>query len=113
MVIVQETTDWGKHNVMNHVYVLNNSMTHMVAYVPAGSKILQKFSKPMSFDRRGRTFVELEGVKAPKQEPRVRFVEGSKGQRYRLTEQDGQWQCSCPGYLYHGGCRHIKDLTDK
>lgn len=111
MVIVQETTDWGKHNVMNHVYVLNNSMTHMVAYVPAGSRTVKKFSKPMSFDRRGRTFVELEGGKAS--EPQVRIVEGSGGKKYRLTEQDGSWRCSCPGYLFRGKCRHVEDLTDK
>ncbi len=111
MKFVEETTNWKDSWVPNHVYVLNNSMTHMVAYVPAGSKTVKKFSKPISFDRRGRTFVELEEGSAP--EPAVRTVEGSGGKKYYLTNENGYWSCTCPGFTFRGKCKHTEDLTDK
>lgn len=110
MRIVQETTDWGKHMVQNHVYVLTDSMSHMIAYVPAGSDKVKKFSKPMSFDRFGRTFEEL-GDHKP--EPDVITVEGSKGQKYFLSNSGEGWVCTCTGYRFHGKCKHILSLTDK
>lgn len=114
MRIVQETTDWGKHSVPNHVYVLNESMTHMIAYVPAGSKVLKKFSKPMSFDRRGRTFVELEG-ESLSDEPQVDSwtVPGSGGKTYTVSREAGgglNYQCTCPGFLYRGSCKHVAEF---
>jgi len=103
--IVIETTKW-EGPTPNHVYVCDDSLQNMIAYVPAGSKILQRFKKPIAFDRRGRTFVELEGAPAP--DPDTRTVQGSKGETYTLSKNNGEWACSCPGYTYRGSCKHVK-----
>ena len=39
-------------------------------------------------------------------------VTGSKGATYRVTERDGQWVCSCPGYGYRRKCRHIEETKN-
>ena len=41
-------------------------------------------------------------------EPETIKVTGSKGAIYNLTRVDNQWQCSCPGYLYRGACKHLE-----
>lgn len=110
MKIMLETTTWseGFGEACNHVYVFNDSMTKAMGYVPRGSKTLQRFSKPMTIDTRGRTFVELEGEDT-QEDPEVTVVEGSKGQRYYLTEEDGSWSCTCPGFKFRGQCRHVAE----
>ena len=55
---MREVTEWDSPTP-NHVYVFDNSMNNIIAYVPAGSNIVQKFKIPISIDRRGRKFVEL------------------------------------------------------
>ncbi len=108
MRIVIETTKW-EGPTPNHVYVCDDNLNNMIGYVPVGSKVLQRFKKPIAFDRRGRTFVDLEeGV--PRPDPNVRTVEGSKGQVYTLSKNNGAWSCSCPGYTYRGACRHVAEL---
>jgi hypothetical protein len=60
--IMLETTEWADGGA-NHVYVFADKPTgrsaRAIAYVPAGSKVLQRFKKPLDLDLRGRTFVEL------------------------------------------------------
>lgn len=107
MKIVVETTTWADAWVPNHTYVLNDSMTKMVGYVPAGSRKLTKFKKPQSFDVRGRTFEDL-GETEP--EPEVIVVEGSRGNKYFVSDEGNGWICSCPGFKFHGTCKHLKAL---
>jgi len=61
--IMLETTEWADGQGANHVYVFadkpSGRSARAIAYVPAGSKVLQKFKKPMDLDLKGRTFVEL------------------------------------------------------
>lgn len=64
MKIMFETTKWPEGQSGNHVYVFTKyhpaeRQTFAVAYVPNGSKTLQKFKKPLQIDLRGRTFEEL------------------------------------------------------
>ncbi len=59
MVILQETTDWGEHRTPNHIYYLDDKKENLIAYIKAGSNEPMVFSKPIRFDRRGRTFKEL------------------------------------------------------
>jgi len=112
--IVLETTEWTDSWVPNHVYVLNDSQTKILAYVPAGSKTVHKFKVPQSFDRRGRTFVELESEQvAPEPRADVWEVPGSKGKTYTVTREPGggmDYRCTCPGYLYRGSCRHVAEF---
>lgn len=112
MRIMQETTKW-EGATPNHVYVMNDAMTRMIAYVPEGSTVVKKFSQPIPFDTRGRTFVELEGVPDAQPEPSVIEVKGSKGEKYRLSEEDGVWQCSCPGFKFRGTCKHLSMIKEQ
>ena len=106
MKIVLETTEWSVPTP-NHVYVLNDSMSKLIAYVRAGTKDVVKFKKPMGFDTRGRTFVDLDDAVPDRQEPDVITVEGSKGNKYFLSNPGEGWVCTCPGFQFRGGCKHL------
>ena len=60
--IMQETTEW-ENGGANHVYIFKEKPSgrsaRAIAYVPAGSKVVQRFKKPLDLDLKGRTFVEL------------------------------------------------------
>ena len=58
MKLLQETTEW-KVKTPNHVYIFDGSSMKIVGYVKAGTRDAIKFTKPMMFDKRGRTFVEV------------------------------------------------------
>jgi hypothetical protein len=105
MKIAREVTEWAD-NTPNHIYVFNDAMTRITAYIPEGTDQVKKFVAPIDIDRRGRKFELMDD------EPQQKVVVGSKGDRYYLTLADGQWVCTCPGYQYHGKCKH-QDLTDK
>ena len=106
-----ETTTWtdGFGQNCNHVYVMNDSMTQAVAYVPIGTKKLFKFKTPLKIDTRGRTFVELEEGQPAAPDPDVITVEGSKGQRYFLSKAEDYWVCTCPGFKFRGQCKHVAE----
>lgn len=123
MKYLQEVTDWGNHNVPNHIYYLNDEKTRLVGYIKAGTKSLFKFSKPMSFDKRGRKFVELKNKKAESDE--VYFgkpieeskpvdaieVQGSNGKVYLLTKGiGGKYNCTCPGFTFRHTCKHVDSM---
>ena len=106
MKIMLETTEWSVPTP-NHVYVMNDSMTRMIAYVPAGTRKVFKFKKPLSIDTRGRTFVELEDSAPASPDPEVITVEGSKGEKYFLSNEGEGWLCTCPGFKFRGQCKHV------
>jgi hypothetical protein len=60
--VMQETTEWSDGG-SNHTYIFKDKPTgrsaKAIAYIPAGSKIVQRFKKPIDLDLKGRTFVEL------------------------------------------------------
>lgn len=111
MKIMLETTQWAD-STPNHVYVFTDNMQQITAYLPEGSRKVQKFKQPIAIDRRGRTFVELASQdNEPK--PDVWTVEGSKGKIYTITREPGgglNYQCTCPGYTYRGSCRHVAEM---
>jgi hypothetical protein len=108
MKIVQETTRWGDATA-NNLYLVTDNMESIIAYVPEGSKIAQRFRKPIRWDSRGREFKILKEI--AENDPDSVIVEGSKGQRYTLTRANGSWSCTCPGYAYRGNCRHSDEKT--
>jgi len=59
MIVVQETTKSDNPNASNHVYVLSDDKRSMIAYIKAGTKEVKKFSKPLPFYIKGRTFRKL------------------------------------------------------
>lgn len=61
MIIARETTVWPD-NTPNHIYVLSDDKRTAYGYVKAGTLEHKTFSKPMSFDPKGRTFKVLKKV---------------------------------------------------
>lgn len=54
--LLKETTaDW-KCKMPNHTYIFDNSTMYIVGYVKEGERTAIKFSKPVFFDKRRRTF---------------------------------------------------------
>ena len=105
-----ETTTWTDDfgDNCNHVYVMNDSLTQALGYVPRGSKILHRFKTPLKLDTRGRTFEDLGSAEPPA--PEQITVQGSKGETYYLTEDEGVWSCTCPGFRFRGQCRHVAEI---
>jgi hypothetical protein len=63
MKLLQETTEWGD-DIPNHIYCLDDKQEYMLGYIMAGTNQHKVFSKPIRFDRRGRTFVVIKQQKA-------------------------------------------------
>ena len=38
-------------------------------------------------------------------------VQGSKGNTYIVTKENGKVSCSCPGFGFRKSCRHIKEIA--
>lgn len=106
MKVVQETTRWADA-VANNLYLVSDNMEYIIAYVPEGDKVAQRFKKPIRWDSRGRTFRVLKEI--AEADPNTVLVQGSKGQKYTLTRTNGTWSCTCPGYVYRGACRHVQE----
>ena len=104
MKILLEETKWADRTA-NNMYLVTDDMENLIAYVPEGSKIAQRFKQPIRWDPRGRKFKTLMELQQNNSSGTRRVV-GSKGQIYTLTRANGQWQCTCPGYSYRGQCRH-------
>ncbi len=102
MLVVRETTQWDG-DYPNHIYILSDDKSKMLAYVKTGTDEHKVFKKPIGFDTRGRTFEVLQ--KIAKKDPAVRKVIGSKGEVYMVN--DAEKTCTCPGYTYRGTCKHI------
>lgn len=58
MKLLQETSEW-KVPTPNHIYIFSDSTTKIVGYIKEGTKVAIKFPKPMSFDKRRRTFTPV------------------------------------------------------
>ena len=58
--------------------------------------------------------VEVSGAKfdyAPVKSARETItVQGSKGNTYIVTKENGKATCTCPGYSYRKSCRHIDEV---
>jgi len=105
MIFLQETTDWGDSKCPNHIYVLDDKQENMLAYIRMPITEPKVFSKPIRFDKRGRTFTQLKSVKPAKN--LVKFA-GSKGAVYYVDPEDNS--CSCPGYKFRGDCKHVAEI---
>lgn len=103
MKIVQEITEWAD-STANNMYLVSDNMEYIIAYVPQGSRVSQRFKKPIRWDHRGRKFTVLKEI--DEQDPDTVQVEGSGGKTYTLTRANGTWSCTCPGFQYRGKCRH-------
>ena len=59
MNLLQETTSDWKVPTPNHIYIFGSSSMKAIGYIKEGTKVAIKFSQPIAFDRRYRTFVAL------------------------------------------------------
>ena len=55
---MREITEWAEPTP-NHLYLLTDDKSKMIAYVKEGTNEHKVFSKPLGFDPRGRKFKEV------------------------------------------------------
>jgi len=118
MKVFQEITDWGNERVVNHVYFLSDSKDKMYAYINKEGRI-DEVKTPYRFHVRGRKFKEIANTWGfrPRDEVEVESageqyrVPGSKGAVYTVTNDRGEWSCTCPSAKWQAGeCKHITAL---
>ena len=118
MKFFQETTKWSEGKVPNHIYLLDDSKSKMIAYVKAGTRAVFKFKKPLPFSTRGRTFVAVKNtfgfkIQEPVTENPRWTVVGSKGDKYIVEKTETSYTCTCSGFKFRGACKHIKEIEGK
>lgn len=106
MNAVQETTKWVGKAQPNNIYLMDGD--RIVAFQRGGNAPYY-FKKPIRISVRGRTFKPAvpSPFKVVKANDTIE-VTGSKGQIYTVNTVEKT--CTCPGYIYRGQCKHIKDL---
>lgn len=115
MKFYQETTQW-ENNTPNHIYLLTTDKSKMHGYIRSGTEELINFKKPIRFDQRGRKFREVPELgEVDLNEPQVETwkFQGSKGNEYFVTRQDNVLKCSCPGFMFRGDCKHVKEVENE
>lgn len=112
MKLLLETTAWGDKSIKNHTYLVNDTLSQLIGYIPAGTTEIKRFSEPINWDRRGRTFKEVKDRKV-KQDSDVITVTGSKGAKYYISKADGVYRCSCPGFGFRGTCKHVAEVQQR
>jgi len=109
--ILQEITDW---DTPNHTYFTNDSKDKIYAYVKASGGEVQRFKIPMKFKTSGRKFQEVPNVwnYSVDDRPvgRTWIVAGSCSDSYTVSENNGEWACSCAGWKFRGACKHVSEL---
>jgi hypothetical protein len=103
MRILRETTDWA---FPNHIYYLDDKKENLIAFININTHEPKVFKKPIRFDMRHRTFVEVKDLAVKASVPQGRAVQGSKGETYYVDEGT----CTCPGFKFRGACRHVAEI---
>ena len=109
-----ETTDY-KDSVPNGIYLLDDGKTKMYAFKPKGTGEIKVFRNPIKIETRGRKFVVnpvqfKTKLKEDEPEGRVWVVKGSKGDEYKVTENSGNFNCTCSGFRFRGACKHVENI---
>ena len=113
-----ETTQWSDAATTNGIYLLDDSKSKMYAYRPDAKSPIKTFKAPIRIDVRGRKFavnpVQYK-TQAQEEQPegRVWVVKGSKGDEYKVSELNGNYSCSCSGFRFRQGCRHVESIRQK
>jgi hypothetical protein len=111
----ETTADWASITP-NHTYLLSTDKSRMYGYIKSSNQEITVFKKPYRFDARRRTFrevpelgeIDLDQVRSQKWE-----FTGSKGDIYIVQKIDNVLQCTCPGYIFRGNCKHVKSVEEK
>lgn len=113
MITVQETTVWDG-NYPNHKYILSDDGRWAYAYIRKGDKYPQIFNKPIGMDWRGRKYTVITRTKDVDPNVHQWKVAGSKDNVYVVTEEDGEFTCTCPAATYrHQQCKHIQKIKQE
>jgi hypothetical protein len=117
MKLFQETTKWPDATP-NHAYYLDDSKTKMYAYIRAGDRAVFRFKNFIRIDTRGRQFKEIADpnnfvLDEPVANLQRWQVTGSKGDKYVVTLEENQYNCTCSGFRFRGSCRHVKQFEGK
>lgn len=112
MIAIKEITVWKDGTTANHTYLLDGD--RMVAYIRKGTTEPFYFRNPIrGFSRSYRKFVELKGSDNPfgavQTKSELIEVAGSKGNTYYVDP--AAKSCTCPGFVFRGACKHIKELA--
>lgn len=110
LIIAKEVTVWNESFDCNHLYLMNDSMSKVIAYVRNRDKHLHVFKHPLEIETKGRKFEILERIM--ENDPNRVEVRGSKGNIYYVTKKGDGYKCSCTGFKYHGSCKHIQEVVN-
>lgn len=111
-----EMTQWDDGKEYPHVYWMDDAKNKAYAYARWGNpNDVQVFSKPIQLDARGRKFEPVRnifGFVDPHDSTATKtwIVKGSKGDEYTVTEDSGNFQCSCSGFRFRGSCKHVEGI---
>jgi hypothetical protein len=109
LIIAKEVSVWSESYDLNHIYILNDSMSKVFGYVRNRDLSLTVFKHPRDLNTKYRKFEVLEKIND--EENSIEVV-GSSGKIYYITSDKGKLSCSCTGFKYHGFCKHIKGLNN-
>lgn len=107
----RETTLWKDNaSAKNGVYLLEGDKC--LAFRNFRSETTY-FTKPITIDKRGRTFEKLKKIPfkvavAEVAAPALIEVAGSKGAVYYVDPEAKS--CTCPGFSFRGKCRHLESV---
>lgn len=119
MILVKEVTaDWTDiSRAPNHTYLMSDNMETVYGYFKwnkANDFVMLR--TPLKIDRRYRKFKILQtGYKHAddKTDTKQWVIEGSKGHKYVVLQDELGYNCSCIGYKYHGKCKHIEQVKNE
>jgi hypothetical protein len=68
----------------------------------------------MKFKTTGRKFQEVPNTFGysvdDKPAGRTWTVAGSRGDSYTVSENNGEWLCTCAGFKFRSACKHVTEL---
>jgi hypothetical protein len=112
MIAMREVTDWLP--AYNHTYLFEGASA--VAYIKSGETQPIYFKKPLKIDRRGRKFVDVKinpFTVVSKRDDARHWKVKSKDNVYIVTLASENWNCTCPGFMYRGECKHVVGVGKK
>jgi len=113
MWILAETTEW-KTLTPNHTYVVSDNKSMLYAYMKEGTQELIVLKTPLDFETKGRKFLSKKTNALDYLEKKTKNnsieVLGSKGDKYYVTNDNGNWNCTCVGFKFQSRCKHIEKV---
>jgi len=107
ITILKEITDW---EFSGGTYYLNDH-EQLVGYMPEDGAY-KEFKNPIKqFSKARRKFKVLGHIEEDHDITQNTWeFTGSKGNKYIVTEVDGELACNCPGFRFRGNCKHVNEV---